>query len=251
MKSVIDELVDYSLSKSKGQKIAKAILGAHYSYVELNDGGAGTAITNREGGISPGLPGTLTGMRIEDAISYLNSGRGLDVTFALASMNALLNRADEEGVERGDALEASGIKPDDYIVFVGYFNSYIRRLKGSVRGIAVLELIEIASRDAEVYPWWAYSMVFKRATKLYITGTSIVNHTINYILPASADISFKVVLGPSTPLAKDVFTRYGVNLVSFSTIKDKRLCEAIIREGGGAREMFDRGCLDKLIYRQV
>ncbi|MEM0021808.1 MAG: DUF364 domain-containing protein [Fervidicoccaceae archaeon] len=245
MKSFIDELYDYLIKIAEGQRIEKAVIGAGYTFVELNDGGAGVSYSNRDGGIKEGLPGNLEGMRVEDAISYLLSGRGLDVSFGLASANALVNRIRKEMIER-DALVEEELSPNDVVVLIGYFPSYIRRLKGKVKEIYVLEIMEVASREAEVYPWWAYSRLFPKATRLFITGTTISNHTINYILPSSMNVEHKVLLGPSTPMIEWPFAKYRVEGLCGSIVTDNKLCFKIASQGGGAREMFDRGCLKKV-----
>jgi len=244
-RSVVEEIFEEALKMSEGQRVKKAVVGASYTYVELDDGGAGVSYTNREGGMSFGLPGNLEGMRIEDALQLLLSGRGLEVSFGLAAANALVNRPRGELLER-DALVEEELDPNDVVVLVGYFPSYIRRLKDKVEKVYVLELMEVASKDAEVYPWWAYSKLFREATRLYITGTTISNHTINYILPASKHIAYKFILGPSSPMIEHPFDKYGVEGICGSLVLNRELCYRIVSHGGGAREMFDRGCLRKV-----
>ncbi len=245
IKSVIDELYEYARERTGSERIKKAIIGAGYTFVELDDGRGGIAYTNLEGGISRGLPGKIRGMRASEAIGYLLSGRGQEVSLGLATVNAVLNN-DVEGLVEADALEQASFGPDDTVVFVGYFCTYIRLLKEKVRRIIVLELMEVASSDAQVYPWWAYSTVFKEADKLFITGTSIVNHTINYLLPASKHIFDKHILGPSTPLAPEVFKRYNVRSLNASIVVDNQSCANVIMEGGGVKELYAAGCLRKV-----
>lgn len=248
MSSVMDELYEALIKKAEGQRIKKVAIGSGYTYVELDDGGAGVSYSNREGGIGSGLPGNLEGMRIEDALQYILSVRGLEVSFGLATANALVNRERTDLIER-DALVEEELDPSDVVVLVGYFPSYVNRLKGKVKKVYVLELLEVPSRDVEVYPWWAYSKLFSEATRLYITGTTISNHTINYILPSSKNIKHKLILGPSTPMIEHPFERYGVEGLCGSIITNKELCFKIVSQGGGAGEMFERGCLRKVFLK--
>ncbi|MGC9114846.1 MAG: Rossmann-like domain-containing protein [Fervidicoccaceae archaeon] len=245
MKSVIEEIYDAALKRAEGQRIRRVAIGAGYTYVELDDGGAGVSYSNREGGIRQGLPGNLENMRVDDALQYLLSGRGLEVSFGLAATNALVNRERPELLQR-DALVEEELDPNDVVVLVGYFPSYVRRLKDRVKKVYVLEILELASRDVEVYPWWAYSRVFSDATRIYMTGTTISNHTVNYILPSSIHIEHKFIIGPSTPMIENPFAKYKVEGLSGSIISNRELCFKIVSQGGGAGEMFERGCLKKV-----
>jgi uncharacterized protein (DUF4213/DUF364 family) len=245
MKCVIDELYESVLRKVEGQRIARVAIGAGYTYVELDDGGAGVAYTNKEGGISRGLAGRMERMPVEEALTYLLSGRGLEVSFGLATANALVNRPSAELRDR-DALLESELSPSDVVVLVGYFPTYINRLKEKVKELYVLEIMEVASKDVEVYPWWAYARLFSKATRLYITGTTISNHTINYILPSSVEIENKYIIGPSTPMIEDPFISYNVKGLSGSLVTNKEACFKIAMQGGGVKDMFKVGCLKKV-----
>ncbi|MEZ0290309.1 MAG: DUF364 domain-containing protein [Sulfolobales archaeon] len=249
MKSFIEELQDSIMRVAGGQRISRIVIGVRCTYVELDDGGAGVVYTNREGEISKSLPGRIVGMRVEEALNYLTSTRGLEISLGLAVANALVNRSNPLFEER-DAVREEELAQSDVIVFIGYFPSYVKRLKNRVREIRVLEMQNILSEEVEVSPWWSFSTVVRDATWLFITGASISNHTINYILPLSAHVKNKVVFGPSTPMIPDPFKRYNVRGLGGSIVVDRDLCYKIVSEGGGVRELLDSKCLKK-VYLEI
>lgn len=244
-RSFIEDLCEETLRLEEGQRITRAVIGAKMVYVELDDGGAGVAYANHEGGISRGLPGRLRGMRLSEVLPLLMSSRGLDVSLALATANALANRP-REGLRKGDAIRNEEIGPEDVVVLIGYFQRYVEELKGKARTLRVLELARVEAPGVEVIPWWAFSTAVRDATWLIVTGSAIANHTINYILPLSGHVRNRVVIGPSTPLTERPFRSYGVRRLGGSIVAERETCSKVVEEGGGARELFDYGCLMKV-----
>ncbi|ABL78868.1 conserved hypothetical protein [Thermofilum pendens Hrk 5] len=244
---VVEEIYEYALSRAGSERVKRVVIGVHATLVELEDGRAGVAYTNREGPLSSVTPGRLRGMNVSDALGLLLSPRGLEVSVGLAAVNALLNAAGE-GVVEADALEQVGVAPGDSVVLVGYFAPYVEALRGRVRRLAVLEFASVVVEGVEVYPWWAYAAVLRDADKLLITGSSIVNHTINYLLTAPTRAE-KHLVGPSSPLAPEVFGRYGVKTINTAVVVDPESCATILMEGGGFSSCFREGCLRKVSAR--
>lgn len=248
---VIDSIIDEALSYANKQKISKVVIGCSATYVELSDGFAGIAYTNSSGscsGIRPELVGHLKGIRVEDAVQLLESPRSIEVSVGLSVINALLNRPDEDVVE-ADIMEMMKPQPSDVVGFVGYFGDYTKKLVGRVKDVLVLEVREIEVPGIKVYPWWAFNSFLKSVNKLYITGSSIANHTIEYLLVFSSEIKDKAVIGPSTPLARRTFSKYGVKLLGSSIVINKDLCKNLILEGGSVKDLFRCKCLKKVCMK--
>jgi uncharacterized protein (DUF4213/DUF364 family) len=68
-----------------------------------------------------------------------------------------------------------------------------------------------------------------------ITGTSIVNHSIDELLAASVRCRDVVVVGASTPLLPQAFAGTNVTLLSGVVVRDVPEVLRIVSEGGGMR----------------
>jgi uncharacterized protein (DUF4213/DUF364 family) len=72
-----------------------------------------------------------------------------------------------------------------------------------------------------------------------ITGTSIINNTIDDLLRLAAGCREVAILGPSTPLLAQAFRGFQVHCLSGIRIDDPDAVFRIIGEGGGFRFFKD------------
>ncbi|NOZ87827.1 MAG: DUF364 domain-containing protein [Deltaproteobacteria bacterium] len=143
----------------------------------------------------------------------------LDAAVGLAAINSLLD-ADPESLKPGNALEViirEGAGKN--VTVVGHF-PFVNRLKEQVKKLWVLELVpqegDLPSSEA--------SRVIPRSDVVAITGTALINHTLEDLLDMARD-KYVVLLGPSTPASK-VFFNYGVDAVCGSLVDD---ADAVLR----------------------
>jgi len=74
-----------------------------------------------------------------------------------------------------------------------------------------------------------------------ITGTSLVNHTLEKLLRLSRGYTF--VIGPTTPLSPLLFD-YGADLIAGVRVIDERILD-IVKKGGGTKEF--KTCTEDVI----
>jgi len=68
---------------------------------------------------------------------------------------------------------------------------------------------------------------------IVITATSIINHTIDKILPYCDNAKEICLVGPSTPLCPELMKRYKITLLAGSVVKNPDMVLQILSQGGG------------------
>ncbi|MBN1476413.1 DUF364 domain-containing protein [Candidatus Sumerlaeota bacterium] len=223
--------------------IQDVVVGRRFCAVVLSDGAMGVANISPDGCGEPlpevrdhvPPPGTPAG----DGLASLGSHeRG---AIGLATANALANRSVREGGrwdERligGDLLEAIELRSDDHLGMVGCFQPLVDLIRQRVKRLTIFER---AARQAPgLLPDSRAFEVLPDCSIALITATALINGTIDALLSAAADCREVVVLGPSTPLAPEVFggsPRATLLCGVVATDRAGLLCA--VAAGGGTRD---------------
>ncbi len=228
-------------SRERGEpRVEEVVVGLHFTLTRLSDGSAGLSYTNPEGG---GRPSRLLGMTAGEAVGFLESPRGLEVSAALSVVNSLLNTG-APGVE-GDPLDGliAG-KDGGRAVMVGFFPGYVERLLGSGWEVHVLEMASVRKLGAEgveVYPWWALDSLLGEADVVIVTGATLANRSLRYIAPLLASSpGARVLVGPSTPASGSLLGLF--DALGYTRVVDPDACKRAVIHGLDARELFRTGC---------
>jgi len=231
---IVDDLIRFSENRLKRRSVVDVRLGLGYSAVLLDDGSLGLAHTLRSGSFHcceiSDKAGELGG-DAEDLARLALAPRGIDSTVGVATINAAVNTGVK--AEQGDVLAFLDLRPNEKIGMVGYFRPLIPRLREAHE----LLIFERAPQNDEVYPDWAAEKMLPTVDVAIITGTSIINKTIDHLLELTADAREIAVVGPSTTLAADVFAKRGVTLLSGMVVDDVEKALNIVSQGGGTRRL--------------
>jgi len=153
------------------------------------------------------------------------SGNVLEASIGMAAINSLLDVDESRCVER-NAFEILCEKGRDRnVAVVGHF-PWVSRLAEVTRRLWV---IEQRPREGDL-PAGEAESILPRAEVVGITGTTLINHTVERLLELSRK-SFVVMLGPTTPLSPVLFD-YGVDVVAGTRVVGT--AEAIRCIGQGA-----------------
>lgn len=249
--SVYEELVERVKELSKGLKVTKVVVGAYVTYAELSDGSAGLAYTERSWGSgccpSSKLGKSVVGSEATEAAELLIKGEGTEVSLGLAVTNAVINSRVKDFVEC-DALELLRVSSNDVVGMVGLFEGYLRRLLGRVKEVRVLEIrdVWVPYEGVKVLPTWRVREFCSGVSKLIITSATLSNRSLDYILSNCLGIKDKVLVGPSTPMDREVFGRYGIRALCGSLVTDRGKCFELVCEGAGVRELMKFNLLRKV-----
>jgi uncharacterized protein (DUF4213/DUF364 family) len=186
--------------------------------------------------------GRLVGIKAWDAAEYALSPSALRRALGIATLNALSAAAIERhGLPKGtlreklDALDAAAVAPDDEVVMVGAFVPFIKRLKGRVAGLRVIDKHRDALKPEEQALWTPpgrTSEALKNASVVILSGSALVEGGVEELLRASESARVRVMAGPTTPLWPQPFFECGVVILGGIRAINGRELLTIVGQGG-------------------
>ena len=254
--TVVSELIKAHLAaEARKQTLRRAVKGARFCAVALDDGITGVANISPDacGKPSPEALRTLPepGSPAGDALFLLGSPGGSAA--GLATANALANRSIRDGGLwdetriGGNLLEVLDLRPEDHVGMVGHFFPLEEPIRSRVERLSIFErgprlATGLLSEDHA-------PEVLSRCSIAIITATTLINGTCDALLEAATPCRETVLLGPSTPLLPEVFLSAAgrVTLLSGMVVTDPEALLSVIARGGGTRDF--KGCMAKVNVR--
>jgi uncharacterized protein (DUF4213/DUF364 family) len=217
-------------------RVADVRIGLGYTAVMLADDRVGVAYTFREEAkdcctIFDALR-PLVGKPASDVLQLLWSPDPIAAGVGLACANALVNR-DEDRFMGGDILDHLDLRPGDHVGMVGDFRPLLDKIQKRVHSLSVFE--RVGHPSGILRPREEAEDALPRCHVALITATSIINHTIDGLLKATAECREVAVLGASTPLLPEAFAGERVTMLSGVVVKDPHEVLRVVSEGGGMR----------------
>lgn len=243
---IIDELFLEVKDKAAKRKILDVCIGIKYTAVLLDDGSCGLAAT-----LVHQLPHKCECIKEAvnktalEAAKTAFSPHLLPSVLGVATINALLSTQNKSEFTLGNILDFLPISREDTIGVVGAFLPLFPSLRKKSSKIYVFERYPIDGVE-EYYPDWAEPLLLSHCSIVIISGTTVINKTIDQVLSylnASQTIG---IIGPTTPLAPSVFSRYKISILSGIKVTDPAKLIGLIKQGGGTRDF--QGCTQKVNY---
>ncbi|MCL4459569.1 MAG: DUF364 domain-containing protein [Chloroflexi bacterium] len=155
----------------------------------------------------------------------------LEASIGLATINSLLDVDESRCVDLNAADFLAEKGRDRAVAIVGHF-PFIPRLRQMARQLWV---IEKHPQEGDLTEDQATN-ILPKADVVAITGTTLINHTIEPLLALCHPEALVVLLGPTTPLSPVLFD-YGVDVLSGTRVIDVELALRCISEGATFRQV--------------
>ncbi|MBM3788972.1 MAG: hypothetical protein FJW35_01325 [Acidobacteria bacterium] len=149
----------------------------------------------------------------------------IEASIGVAAINSLLEVEEEHAVEINAAEVLSRHGAGRRVALVGHF-PFIPKLRATA---AELWVIEKHPGEGE-YPAAAAADLLPQADVVGITGSALVNHTLDGLLGLCRRNVPVVVLGPSTPLSPVLFD-YGATIIAGARVVDEEAVRRTIGHG--------------------
>lgn len=227
---LIDDLI---VSLDKDAPVHSILVGSHWVVVCSRYCGMASAL---RGAHSHDIPevrdaGQLHLKTTLELVQLVHSKSLLEASIGVAALNAAL------GVDKSFAVEMNAADvlvdrgKDKKVALVGRF-PFVSRLNQAARELWVLEQQQAPGE----YPAEAAGELLPRADLVAITGTALINGTMEDLLGYCRPDSIVMVLGPSTPLSP-VWFDYGVDILSGTWVVDEKAVLRTVGQGASFRQV--------------
>jgi uncharacterized protein (DUF4213/DUF364 family) len=209
------------------------LVGAHWTVVcSRRCGMASTVLGNKPHGHERVRDvGRLQERSALELAEFARSDNLLEASIGVAAINSLLevNEAGVVEVNAGEVLVQHGKGKN--VALVGHF-PFIPELRQAAGQLWVLE-----QRPTEgEYPAEAASELIPQADVVALTGSSLINHTLDGLLDLCRRDAMVMVLGPSTPLSPVLF-QHGATYISGTHVIDEKLILHAVAQGAVFRQL--------------
>lgn len=208
--------------------VKNVLIGVHWTLVTSKHSGLGSTLVNSgpHGSGRMREVGNLLGKTAQELAGWLESDNLLEASVGIAALNSLID-VDEDRLRLD--VNASEVISDrskgKNLVIVGHF-PFAGRMNGIARNLWVIE----KNPYGDDFPEEAAQDYIPQADVVAITGTAIINHTIDGLLSLCRPETTVMILGPSTPLVPQLFD-HGVTYLSGSRIVDVPAAYHTIQQG--------------------
>jgi len=251
--------------------IERVVVGLFFTGVKLNTGAAAACATPLrsipEAVCCPSsasampFPGKLRGRPAKDLLKETAAASGIRRAVGVATMNALADTCwsrREPGdlkLHAGvDAYDAANIKPNEHVVVVGAFVPFLKSLKRAQQPFTVLEMDPRTLKPDELpyfRPADQAAQVLPTADIVLITGTTLVNDTLEHLLAMCRPTTRVVVVGPTVGLLPDAFWRRGVTVLGGIRVTAPDTFLDVLAEGGSGYHFFGRSAEKFVLMQQT
>jgi uncharacterized protein (DUF4213/DUF364 family) len=250
--------------------IERVVVGLFFTGVKLSTGQVGACATPiktiPEAVCCPSsahampFPGKMRGRPAARLLDEVRQQDGIRRAVGIAAMNALAARCwdlranPDVDLDIGvDAFDAADIRPGQVVVLVGAFGPFLRELKRRGQPYLVLEL-DPATLKADELPFFRPAeqslVVVPQADVLLVTGTTLINDTLDRILAAARPEARKVVVGPTVGLMPDAFLRRGCDILGGIQVTRPDEFLDTLAEGGSGYHFLGKSA-QKIVLRRT
>ena len=250
--------------------IDRAVVGLFFTGVKLSNGIAGASATPIKSipeavccpssAMAMPFPGKMRGRRAADLASEAFCDHGIRRAVGIATVNALADccweRRPHPGVElrQGvDAFDATDIRHGDNVVVVGAFVPFLKELKRRGHAFLVLEQ-DPATLKAEELPFFRpaeqAAEILPQADVVLITGSTLVNNTLEDLLALVRPEARVTIVGPTVGMLPDAFLTRGVDVLGCIRITEPDGFLDLLGEGGTGYHFFGRSAQKLVLARR-
>lgn len=250
--------------------IERAVVGLFFTGVKLSTGHAGSAATPVKeipeavccpsSAMAMPFPGKMKGRKAAALLDEAQESSGIRRAVGIAVLNALAQAAAERGgcgeaemLPDMDAFDAAEIQPHEKVVVVGAFVPFLRALRALGVDHLVLEKDPSTLKAAEM-PFFREAAlapeIVPQADVLLITGTTLINGTLDDLLALAKPVARIVVVGPTVTMVPDAFFRRGCAILGGVEITDPDAFLDVLAEGGSGYHFFGKSAR-KIVLRHT
>ncbi len=230
MTSILDDILS---NLTKDAPVRSVLIGVHWTVVcSRHCGMAATQASNFPHGHEQVRDvGYLHQKNARELAELAYSTQPLEAAVGFAAINSMLDVNESLAVEvnASEVLNSRGRGKN--VALVGHF-PFIPKLRQSAKNLWVIELYPAEDE----YPAESANDLLPQADVVAITGSAVVNHTLDGLLSLCNPNSTVMVLGPSTPLSPILF-KHGITILSGTRVINETSVLRTVGQGASFRQV--------------
>jgi uncharacterized protein (DUF4213/DUF364 family) len=240
--------------------VERVVVGLFFTGVKLSSGHGGVCFTPiktiTDAVCCPSsarampVSGKLRGRNAVQLAEEALSGSPVQKAIGIAVINALSDTCWARGLPQGyamksctDPLDELALPEDAFVVVVGALVPYLRLLKARGKPFSVLEQ-DPATLKPDEMPFYVPAErapeKVPEADVLIVTGTALINGTLEGLLALAKPDAHIVVVGPTASMLPDAFFRRGVSVVGGIHVTAPDALLDVLAEGGSGYHFFGK-----------
>lgn len=257
----IDNLYETLGNDINNITVERVVLGLFFTGVKLSNGKGGLSYTPIKA-LSQAVccpssaftmpnSGKMVGKNVRYFLGNMFLGSPLRKTLGIAVINALATTIWSMEKENGlysieinaDPFDKLNFVDGEHTVIVGALLPYIKSLIQNNRSFSILELDPSTLKPHElkyhVPPERAHEVI-SIANKIVITGTTLINDTLEGLLDLAKPDAEIVVVGPTVSMMPEAFFKRNVTHVGGVIVTDPDRLLDVIAEAGSGYHFFNK-----------
>jgi len=165
-------------------------------------------------------------------------------SLGLAAINSLIevDLSSCTEVNAGQIIMEKG--KDKNVAIIGHF-PFVDDLRGIAKNLWVIEKWQKPGD----YPAEDAALYLPQSDVIAMSSTTLINHTLEGLLPLCPKTGFTMLLGPTTPMTPVIF-EYGIDMISGSLVTDNQLALTCIKQGANFRQLKRSGAIKLLTLQK-
>ncbi len=208
--------------------VRNVVIGVHWTLVTSRHAALASTLFNcgPHGHSKMRDVGKLVGKSAQELAGWLESDNLLEASVGIAALNSIIEVEEKRLRQNVNASEVIEQKSrDKNLVIVGHF-PFANRMKEIARNLWIIE----KNPYGDDFPEEASQELIPKADVVAITGTAIINHTIDGLLSLCRPDATVLILGPSTPLHPLLF-EHGIDYLSGSLVLNESDTVRTVQQG--------------------
>jgi len=214
--------------------VTAGVVGAHLMAVASQRLGLAAHLPSQgksDAAVSEKGVGILVGERACDLASWLLEDHWVRAGIGMAALNSVLEIDYRALIEVNAKKIIADRATGKNLMVVGHF-PFIGQLRSKVRNLWVMEK---EPRGGDLPEEEGYQALAE-ADVVAITGSCLINHTFDRIMANCKPGSFKIMLGPSTPLST-ILLDCGLDVIGGALVEEKSTVLRMVEKGAAFRQL--------------
>ncbi|WP_434512278.1 Rossmann-like domain-containing protein [Desulfitobacterium sp. AusDCA] len=203
--------------------------------------------------------GKIKGTPVLDLVEAMDKGNYLFKAIGIAVLNALSETCWQKSDSRKyeiqrsvDALDVLEISEEASVAVVGALAPFIKKLKKREKSFTILEMDPSTLKPDEM-PFYIHgsqaAQIIPKADVLVITGTTLINDTLDELLSLAKPEAQIAVVGPTASLLPDAFFRRGVDILGGISVTNPDELLDLLAEAGSGYHFFGKSA-DRTVIKK-